>query len=78
MNVWAIFIIHYGIKMYVTKVDDYGRIHEFAKIKYSSDNVPKFDKNTAISVINKQGLKYHAYGITANNGYQELINKKLK
>ncbi len=77
-KIWAIFIIHYGVKMYVTKIDDYNRIHEFAKVKYSNDNVQKFDKETAIEIINAQtGKMFHSYGITAHNGYQEIVSKSV-
>lgn len=76
-NVWAIFIIHYGVKMFITKIDNFDRIHEYAKTKYGSDNVLKFSKQRAIEIINKQSFKSNTYGIVANNGYQEIIHKKM-
>lgn len=60
---WAIFVIHYGIKMYVTKVDNFGRICNFEKTKCSANNVPKFEYKDATKILDGNTF-FKSYGVT--------------
>lgn len=75
---WAIFVIHYGLKMYVTSVDGHNRIHRFEKTKASASNVVKFELIDAQRILDNQTF-FKTYGITnIETGLQLRSSKRIK